>query len=77
MTWMSFDTVDAAAFALVDLESGSRVGAAHLRSQVRALLRQSREEEPDRLAFLVVVAVDDMGQEIESWSAPEILGATA
>jgi hypothetical protein len=73
MPEMQFERMDAAAFALFDLPTGSKVGTAWDRAELFALLDETREEDPKRLPSLLVVAVDDKGQRMGSWPAAELL----
>ena len=73
MNGMQFERVDAAAFVLFHRPTASRVGVANHRRELFVMLEEVREDTPQRLEKLVVVAVDDKGQRIDSWPALSIL----
>jgi hypothetical protein len=76
VTLVTFPDVDAAGFALLDSQTGSNVGSARTRSEVKGLIAEIQEESPDLVSMVLVVAVDEKGQRIDSWPASAIL-ATA
>jgi hypothetical protein len=49
------------------------VGVANHRRELFEMLDEVREDTPQRLEKLVVVAVDDKGQRISSWRAANLL----
>jgi hypothetical protein len=70
---VTFPDVDAAGFALLDAQTGSNVGSARTRSEVRDLISEIQEETPDLVGLVLVVAVDEKGQRIDSWPASSIV----
>ena len=75
VTPVSFPEVEAAGFALLDSQTGSNVGSARTRSEVRGLIEEIQEESPGLVAKVLVVAVDDKGQTIQSWPASALFSA--
>ena len=70
---MTFERVDAASFALFEIETGSNIGSAADRRGLFDLLDEIDETDRDRLELVVVVALDEKGQRIDSWPALAIL----
>lgn len=68
-----FEKVEAASYALVDLPTGTPVGAAHDRGEVYSLLDEVREDSNETLDDLLVVALGDSGRRLgPSWRASEL-----
>jgi hypothetical protein len=61
--------VDAAGFALLDSLTGSNIGSARTWAAVNLLVDEIREEAPERIALVLVAALDEKGQLIDSWPA--------
>jgi hypothetical protein len=67
---MDFLDRHASAYSLVDLETGSSVGAAGTRDELRELLH---DEEPHALGRLLVIALDAQGRRIDDCYADELV----
>jgi hypothetical protein len=67
---MDFPDVPASAYSLVDLETGSTVGAAASRDELKEILL---EEDRDALRRLLVIGLDAQGRPIGDWHADDLV----
>ena len=72
MERIEFEKIEAASFALVDIETGSPVGSANDPAEVYSILDESRTDDVEVLDRLLVVALDKAGRRLGSWKASDL-----
>lgn len=64
---------DAPAYILFEARTGSNVGSAASRPELRELLDEILDMSKEDFAYVSVVALDAKGQRMGAWSALEVL----